>query len=70
MSSPDSVEVVFTNGTVGIQLPRLPYKIDNPLSFRFDGRWIVCGGRTKTSYVLSSCITLDYKQGVVFALFI
>ena len=64
----NGVEVVFTNASVGLQLPRIPFKIDNPLSFHFNGSLILCGGRTRTSLVLSICITLNYKKGVAFTL--
>ena len=60
----DNVEVIFTNSSVGLQLPRAPYKIDNPLSFNYNGSMTLCGGRTKTSYVLESCVTLDYKNAM------
>jgi hypothetical protein len=60
----DNVEVISTNSSVGLQLPRAPYKIDNPLSFNYNGSMTLCGGRTKTSYVLESCVTLDYKNAM------
>ena len=60
----DNVEVIFANSSVGLQLPRAPYKIDNPLSFNYNGSMTLCGGRTKTSYVLESCVTLDYKKAM------
>jgi hypothetical protein len=60
----DNVEVIFLNSSIGLQLPRAPYKIDNPLSFNYNGSMTLCGGRTKTSYVLESCVTLDYKNAM------
>ena len=58
----NSVEIIFTNNSIGLQLPRAPYKIDNPLSFNHNGSMTLCGGRTKTSYILTSCVSLDYKK--------
>ncbi len=58
----NSVEVVFPNGTQGLTLPRAPYKIDSPLAFNHAGTLILCGGRTRSSYILNSCIGLEYKS--------
>ena len=60
----NNVEVVYMNSSVGLQLPRAPYKIDNPLSFNYNGSMTLCGGRTKASYILESCVTLDYKNAM------
>lgn len=60
----NSIEVISTDAQVSLALTRLPYKTDNPVGFNYDGVLYLCGGRMKSAFILSSCVSLEYRQGV------